>query len=184
MLWSNNHNKLGHEDVGLHGAARQKVIADLHVSHGDRIAPLAQRSVFVQFNRLRHVVGAQNGNLWRIDAFDFASDIVLAQRASLHVRSAALAIDGARANGLRGPGVIGIFLAADGNYITDFEVAALGRLPIFAKFRLRSDLDRDVVAVGIGNFQCCIVDRGDLAKQRHAALFIAGLLIFALFVLA
>src|ERR1700738_36267 len=76
LLWSDNHNKLRHEDVVLHRAARQKVITYLHVGHGDCVAALAQRSVFIQFDRLRHVVGAHHGNLWRVYRLHFAGDVV------------------------------------------------------------------------------------------------------------
>src|SRR5260221_11870005 len=35
LLWSDNHNKLQHEDVPLHGAPRQKGTTHLHVGPGD-----------------------------------------------------------------------------------------------------------------------------------------------------
>src|SRR5258708_23485095 len=169
LLWSDNHNKLRHEDVVLHRSPRQKVITYLHVGHGDCVAALAQRSVFIQFDRLRHIVRAHHRNLWRVDRLYFARDVGLTQRASLHVRATAIAIGGTRANRLRGPSVIGIFLAAHRDHVADFEVAALGRLTVLAKFGLRRELDGHGLAVGIRNLERRIMSRGDLAEQKHAA---------------
>src|ERR1700730_1480558 len=92
LLWPNHHNKLGYKDVILQGSACHKVIAHLHVGHGDGVSSFTQRGVLVELNCLRDVVGAQHRNLGRVDGLHFARHVVFSHRSRLHVRPATFAV--------------------------------------------------------------------------------------------
>jgi hypothetical protein len=137
---------------------------------------------------LRHVVGAQDGQLWRVHGFDFAGDIIFAERASLLLKSAtattsgtatatrpALPIQRTRGNNFRCPTVIRRFLPANENDVSHLEVSTFGGLPIFPKLRLPAEFHVDVVAIGVEHFHRPIAKRGDLAEKRQMALIGATL---------
>src|SRR5208282_768662 len=125
LFGSENDQGFWLECIVGHSAAHHDVVARLNVRHRDRFAAFAQRSFFIQLNRLRNVVWPENGQLGRINRFHFAKDVVLAKHACWPSASSsstgtaatvcATASRSAAKSGracayhVGGPGVIGVF---------------------------------------------------------------------------
>jgi len=157
------------EDIILQTAADDDVVAGLDVRHGDALSASAERGVFVEFERLRDVVGAQDGQLRCVNRLHYAGDKVLAHLAECRAASgprthySGAAVRRAAAEGLSGHGVVGIFVAARHDEIADFEVRKLGGLAIFAVFGLAGNVDGYGAAIGLGHLKRVAVDGGNLA---------------------
>src|SRR5580693_4633631 len=83
LFRSDHHHVLRDEDIIFDGAPRKNVVAGLNIGHRDGLAALAHRGFFVQFQSLRHVIGAQHRKFRRIDGFDLTGDIIFAERSLL-----------------------------------------------------------------------------------------------------
>src|SRR5580704_3851891 len=182
LLGADHNDHLRHKYIVLHGAAREEMVADLNVHHGDRIAAFSERGLLVQLQRLRHFVRTQHRKLGRVDRVYFAGDEVLAQRSTLLEASPAATgaarpassiraigtVHRPRSHRLSGPRVIGIFLTAHDDNVPHLEISTLGGLTIFLEFGLGAGFHRDGVPIGIEDFQRTVMHGGDLAEKRQA----------------
>src|SRR5580692_1733160 len=153
----NHHHRFWLEHIVGHSTAHHHVIARLNVRHGDAVAAFMQRSLFIQLDSLCDVVRPENRQLGRVDRFHFAENIILAEFAlgpaartssltaaltacAATARTTPEAAARALTNHLRVPGVIRVFLATHKHCVSDFEIAELRRLALFAKLRVTADL--------------------------------------------
>src|SRR5215472_15504127 len=89
LLRPDDHHHFRHEIVVLHPAADKNVIANLNIRHGHALAPLAQRSLFIQLERLCHIIRPQHGDLRRIHRLHLSKDEVFSKLAAAHHHQAA-----------------------------------------------------------------------------------------------
>ncbi|HEY2462351.1 MAG TPA: hypothetical protein VGI16_16195 [Candidatus Acidoferrum sp.] len=179
----------GGEDIVLRSAARKKVITDLNIRHRNAVTATAQGGLFVEFDGLDYIVGAQDGKLGCVDRFDFTDYIVFAENpcfafdstaratavSSAAAFASALCIRGASADHLGGPGVVGIFVTANTHEVAHFKIGALGGLAISTKFGFISQLNGYGIAIQFDNIDRSVVDGRNLAKQRQLSIFALGL---------
>src|SRR5437588_1805735 len=175
LLGPDDHHHLRHKRVVLHGSAYPPVVARLNLGHRHAFAALAQGSLFIQLQRLRHAVRPQHGDLRSIHGLHFAKNEIFPQLAVYHRHSAA------------GPAHCGSTWAAgpcgdhqgsealldasfrtDENHIARFEIRELCILPVFAEFRFLGDFHRHRAAVRLSQFQCSVMDSRNLPKKRLA----------------
>src|SRR5580704_1144282 len=67
LLRRKNHHAFRDEGIVGGGSTNNHVVAGVNVRHGDAVAAPTQRSIFVEFARLRYVVAAQNREFRRVD---------------------------------------------------------------------------------------------------------------------